>query len=1035
MAINRHILILTFLLIPMQSFATPDYANDIRPILAENCYACHGPDANTRESDLRFDDIADAIDYGAITPGDLEDSLMIEHITAEKSRDRMPPADSKKFLTPEQIQLLKEWVKSGATYSGHWAFETPTLPPVPTTTDWARDPVDAFILDKLTEAGFTPAPEVDPILWFRRVTFDLTGLPPRVEAINTFEKNSSRDRYEAVVDQLLASDAYAEHMASGWLDVARFADTFGYQSDVETHLWPWRDWVIEAFRSNMPYDQFLTEQLAGDLLPNPTQDQRVATAFNRLHRQTNEGGSVNEEYRIEYNVDRVQTMGTAFMGLTLECARCHDHKFDPFSMKNFYQMMDFFDDIDESGLYSHFTNATPTPALNLYTTDSKQKHTELLTAIIDAESVVAESKTQLGKSFSKWIKKDKRDVPALAPEVHLSFDGETGLENSGTAGKIEGQFLESARDSSKANQFTGESSITIKEAGVYNRYDSFSFAMWVYIEEMLPHMIVVHKTKAASDAGSRGYELMIGDGKLTFGLVHFWPGDALRVQSNISLPTGEWVHLTATYDGSSRADGVGLYINGKQSSHTVHRDKLTRTIWYNRNGDDPPLTLGARFRDNGFRNGRLDDFMVFGHELNPLEVDAIAMERPLEAVIAEAIDTEHDAIEDFYTARVYPETIEADTALHDVRKKESDHIDGIRQLMVMLEESNLHETRILERGDYQYPSKPVSAAFPASLFEVNEDLPTNRLGLAQWLLHPDHPLTARVAVNRLWQQVFGAGLVLTQEDFGLQGDVPSHPELLDYLAIEYRTMGWDTKAMLKRLVLSSTYRQSSQASAELLETDPDNTLLARSSAYRRTAEEIRDAALAASGLLTKTVGGPSVKPYQPDGLWKDAASASYVPDKGDKLYRRSMYTFIKRTVPPPSMLTFDATTREVCVTRRERTTTPLQALVLLNDPQYVEAARVLAERTLVDHKDDIDSGIQSMFRAVLTRAPTNEEVAILMQAHAEQLDWFTSNSDQAKEYVSVGDKERIIGLDTASVAAMTAVAQAIMNLNEFQVKL
>lgn len=1019
------------------SHAAPDYVRDIRPIFADNCYACHGPDANTRESDLRFDDIADAIDYGAITPGDLEDSLLVEHVTSEKSRDRMPPPESKKSLTETQIAMLLEWIESGAEFEGHWAFEKPSRPAVPSMTDWTRDPIDAFVLDGVTEAGFQPAPEVDPIRWLRRVTFDLTGLPPTPEAIEEFEQDTSATRYEKVVDALLASTQYGEHMASAWLDIARFADTFGYQSDVEMHLWPWRDWVIQSFNDNMPYDRFVTEQLAGDLLQNATQDQKIATAFNRLHRQTNEGGSVNEEYRVEYNVDRVQTMGTAFMGLTLECARCHDHKFDPFSQKNYYELMDFFDDIDESGLYSHFTNATPTPALNLYTPASEKKHGELLEAITAQEEVVAIADSDFGRSYKKWLKKDKRDVRDLEPEVHLTFDGEKGLENSGSAGKVDGSFISIEGESGVANQFTGESAINIKEAGLYNRYDAFSFTMSLYIEEMLPHMIIVHKSKAASDAGSRGYEIMIDEGKLVFSLVHFWPGDAVRVQSETILPVGEWLQLGVTYDGSSTAGGINLFINGESAKFDTLRDKLTRTIWYNKKGDDPALTLGARFRDNGFRNGRMDDFMAFPRELAAIEVQSIAMQQPLAEIIVAAIDNDPESldVQRYYAARVHEASTEERNALREARKRESDHLDGIRQLMVMTEEPGLHPTHILDRGQYQNPTKAVQASFPGDLFVSSDAFPKNRLGLAQWLLHPDHPLTSRVAVNRLWQQIFGQGLVTTQEDFGLQGELPSHPELLDYLALEYRDNDWDTKALLKRLVLSATYRQSTAASKKLLEQDPDNVLLARATPYRRSAEEIRDAALASSGLITKTVGGPSVKPYQPDGLWKDAASASYVADKGEKLYRRSMYTFIKRTVPPPSMLTFDATTREVCVARRERTTTPLQALILLNDPQYVEAARVLAEKTLVQHKDDHAAGIDAMFRALLTREPSTEELSILNEAFAEQRDWFANNEEEAKSYLAVGDKERLIGLDNINTAAMTAVAQGIMNLNEFQVKL
>ncbi|HIA46477.1 MAG TPA: DUF1553 domain-containing protein, partial [Candidatus Hydrogenedentes bacterium] len=968
------------------------------------------------------------------------------HIYAEKDRDRMPPPESKKVLTEREKELLKEWIVSGAEHSPHWAFQPPTHATIPTSLthkDWARGPVDAFILGRLEREGLAPSPEADRTTLIRRVTFDLTGLPPTIEDVDAFLADESPDAYEKVVNRLLSSPQYGEHLASQWLDVARFADTFGYQSDVVTNLWPWRDWVIEAFNANMPYNQFVTEQLAGDLLPNATQDQVLATAFNRLHRQTNEGGSVNEEFRVEYTSDRTQTFATAFMGVSLECARCHDHKFDPISQQSYYEMTAFFNNIDESGLYSHFTHATPTPTLNLHKNDSKENHEALLKAISEAELSLRNEGSSTAKAFKKWRKKSKRFVPEMAPEIHLTFDDAPeknkiiNAAKEDSPGEVSGDYA--LTDEGKQNSavyFTGESLVTIKNAGVYDRYHPFSISAWIYIEETLPHMVIAHRTKAASDAGSRGYELMLDDRRLTFGLIHFWPGDALRVQSEDKLPEKEWVHITATYDGSSRASGIHLYVNGEEAAFETLRDKLQRTIWYNAKGDDPALQLGARFRDNGFRNGRLDDFMVFPYALTRLEVTSVATGNSLAKVISEEIGRAPDSesLHDFFLARVDDNQALKRESLFEARKGESKKIDGVRQIMVMRDMTEIRPTYMLHRGEYTKRGDQVSADTPPQLLPFPKALPKNRLGLAQWLLDPMHPLTARVAVNRLWQQCFGQGIVVTAEDFGVQGSPPSHPELLDHLALAFRNSGWDTKAFLRELVLSSTYRQDSAGSRELIERDPDNVLLAHGARYRRSAEEIRDAALASSGLLVSKIGGPSVKPYQPEGIWHDASSQTYKADTGDGLYRRTMYTFIKRTVPPPSMLTFDATPRDVCTVRRERTTTPLQALILLNDPQYVEAARILADRVLAESGGDVDESITTIFRKLLTRHPSEQEHDILKLAYDEQLKYFKTAPEKANAYRSVGEKPADESLDPAPASAMTAIAQAIINHDEFQVK-
>jgi hypothetical protein len=1022
-----------FLVCSVGSGSEPDFVRDIRPILTEKCYACHGPDENKRKSDLRFDVMEEAIEYGAITPGDITDSLLVDQILEDDPDDVMPPPKTKNPLTENEKKLLIDWVASGANYESHWAFESIENPPVP-QMEGVSNPIDAFIRQKLGGIGLVTSPEADKEILIRRVAIDLTGLPPDLEMIDAFLEDGNADAYERLVDSLLASPQYGEHMASQWLDVARYADTFGYQSDVEMDVWPWRDWVIDAFNQNLPFDDFLTWQLAGDLLPNATQEQKIATAFNRLHRQTNEGGSINEEFLVEYAADRAQTVATAFLGLTMECARCHDHKFDPISQKDFYQFTSFFNNIDESGLYSHFTRTAPTPALFLHTDKTQQKHDELLSAIEDAEQELDEETESAEKRFKKWIRKKRNTVSVREPIIHLDFDSEltdnklANLADEEKTAHTEGGYTAVEGASGLAAQFTGENAVVIKDAAIFDREDAFTISFWMYLENPLEYAIVCHRAQAESDAANRGYEVMIHDNRPVFGLNHFWPGNAIRVQSEAPIPHKEWVHLSFTYDGSSRAAGTKIFINGKETAKKVIRDHLYRTIEYKKDGSDPPLKIGARFRDRGVKVGRIDDFKVFPHDLTNAEI-ASAYSRD-EAVV-DSISS-NDAFQYFVNV-VDEKTVEKRVALASAREKESRFVETVPQLMTMEEQEEPRVAYLLDRGAYDKRKDPVGTSTPEQLPEFTPNLPANRLGLARWLLSEQNPLTARVAVNRLWQQVFGVGLVETQEDFGLQGMAPSHPELLDHLAASFRESEWDVKAMLKRMVMSSTYRQSSQPSGNASEIDPLNQWLSHSPTYRRSAEEIRDGALASSGLLVKTIGGRSVKPYQQEGIWRDASGATYKADKGDGLYRRSMYTFLKRTVPPPTMITFDSTARDVCVVRRERTMTPLQSLILLNNTQYVEASRVLAEQACSQY-DETEDLITYIFRSLVTRRPTDKEFDVLSLALAEQRAWFKENETEAKSYIAVGERTTRSDAAPERLAAVTAIAQLIMNHEEFQVK-
>ena len=1009
-----------------------EFNRDIRPILSENCFLCHGPDK--QRSGLRLDQPEVALEKLAIVPGKPGESELVRRITSDDPEERMPYKDSNRSLTQEQIDTLTRWIAEGAEYERHWAFE-PVRKPVPPVIEdergWVRGPLDAFILARLTQEGLAPRDVADKAKLLRRVTFDLTGLPPTVEEVEAFLSDDSADAYNKVIDRLLASPRYGEHLAVEWLDLARFADTYGYQNDRPSQMWPWRDWVIRAFNDNLPYDDFVTWQLAGDLLPNPTQDQVLATGFNRLHRQTNEGGSINEEFLVEYAVDRTDTFGTAFLGLTLQCARCHDHKFDPISQKDYYSLFAFFSNIDESGMYSHFTDATPTPNMFLYEPGQAEEHAALKMAIEEAEQELAREVEAADGRFERMLEAQQIWAPlGIQPKVALGFesieDGKTRNDADEITQADVARDIESVEGYVRRGiHFSGENSVTLKSGGDFERTDPFTITAWLKPGAGgKDRMVVWHKSMASSDAGSRGYEVLLDEGHVVASLVHFWPGNAIRVRTRAFIRPEKWTHVAVTYDGSSRADGLRIYLDCHETPVDVIRDNLYSTIKYE--GDGPPLTIGARFRDPGFRDGSLDEFYVYDVCLSPMEVVL------LNQFTSDAFD-ESEVLE-HYIQRVDPECAEARAKLREAREAESTFADSVRQVMVMREMDSTPSAYVLVRGAYDAPRDEVLPDTPANVLSFNSSLPRNRLGLARWVVSPENPLTSRVAVNRLWKHFFGRGLVETVADFGSQGRIPSHPELLDYLAAAFMDSGWDVKELCRSIVTSATYMQDSTPDPGLFERDPDNALLARGPRNRLTAEETRDAALAASGLLTADIGGPSVKPYQPEGLWEEASSVTFQPDAGDKLYRRSMYTFIKRTVPPPMMLTFDATNREMCVARREVTETPLQALVLMNDPQFVEASRVVAARLISDPQRKTRQSIEDACLRLLGREPRRKELKLLSRTFDEQREYFGADRDAALAYTSTGEFATDETLGPADLAAMTAVVQLLMNYDEFQVK-
>ncbi|MFT7643467.1 MAG: hypothetical protein ACI9G1_005232, partial [Pirellulaceae bacterium] len=840
----------------------------VRSILSNKCFKCHGFDEEARKGDLRLDNSDAAAEV--LNRQDPAKSEFLKRIVSTDPDERMPPAESKLSLTKSEIDVLSRWVKSGAKYEGHWAFIAPTTVAVPATNgEWAKNEIDQFVLKRLQAEGLVPNDEASKQRLIRRVAFDLTGLPPTLKEIHEFVEGGD-DAYEKLVDRLLERESYGERMAATWLDVARYSDTYGYQVDRDRFVWPWRDWVIKAFNSNMPYDQFITWQLAGDLLPNATDEQILATTFCRLHPQKVEGGSTPEEFRVEYVADRNHTFGTAFLGLSVECCRCHDHKYDPISQKEYYQLFAFFNNIDESGLYSYFTNSVPTPTLLMTDDAKKQQIAAIETKITQHEQALSELAKTRVDAYQEWKKNLAKTVAIEGQVAHQSFEGYKNAANKSVQGRV-----------GKAVELTGDDAVGMG-VGNFRRFDPFSVSLWMKTPDHKERAVIFHRSRAWTDAASRGYQLLLENGKLSASLIHFWPGNAIRVVSKQPLPIDQWKHVVVTYDGSSLAAGLKLYLDGKSIDSEVVRDNLYKNM---SGGGGDNIVIGERFRDRGFKGGQVDEFRVFNRRLTALEVATVAndsLEISLEDLAA--VDTEGSY--DYYLHAHDAEFKAALTALRSVREQRSGTIDGIQEIMVMRELQKPRDAYLLKRGAYNARGEVVVPMTPSAFSRLPVEGRANRLDLAKWLCDSQNPLTARVAVNRFWQLLFGTGIVRTPEDFGSQGAPPTHPELLDWLAHDFVKSEWDVKRLVKRIVMSATYRQASDVSPELLQRDPYNLLLARSPRYRLSAEMLRDNALSVSGLLVSKIGGTPAKPYE--------LSVSFKPvghDKGEGLYRRSLYTY------------------------------------------------------------------------------------------------------------------------------------------------
>ncbi len=1015
--------------------ATIDFGQDIRPILSDNCFTCHGPDKDQRKAGLRLDTKEDAfkkLDSGdyAIVPGKPDQSRVLAVVTLPPDDDdHMPPTKTGKKLSAAQVDLLRRWIAQGAKWAEHWSYVAPERPAVPVVKNkkWARNDVDRFILAALEKSGLKPNAEADRYTLIRRLSLDLIGLPPTVQEVDDFIADKSPNAYEKVVERLLASPHFGERLALAWLDQARYADTSGYHFDGFRQMHLWRDWVIKAFNDNKPFDQFTVEQLAGDLLPDATIDQKIASGFHRNVMTNDEGGADPDEYLAKYVVDRVNTTAQVWLGTTVGCAECHDHKYDPISTKEFYQFYAFFHSVPEKGLDGTRVR-NPAPVLKVPSPDQGSRLIRLLDLIPKAEKSLADREGELPKEQEAWEKElQKQEIPE--PKIDgllkaFAFDESSGAATNRVPGKT-GQAL-SLRGST--NEF-----LDVGQAVSFDNTNAFSYGAWVKLHGKTGAVL----SKMEEGPGYRGFDLLLNDAKAEVHLVNKFPDNAIKVVTKDALPTNAWLHLMVTYDGSNKAGGLRIFVDGKSRPLDTPTDKLSASI-----RTEAPLLIGTRIKAFSF-SGLIDDVRFYNRRLKSEEVAKLAQHANLllAKIPADKRDDEQKSVlKDYFRKNAATNFIAAQERLAKLRKDKDDLMEAIPDTMVMDELEKPRDTFIFVRGNFQSKGEKVTAGTPAVWPPLPTNQPTNRLSLARWLVATNQPLTARVTVNRYWGMLFGTGLVKTANDFGSQGERPSHPELLDWLASEFmqgsattgskpKPHAWDVKHLLRLLVTSATYRQSAVVTREKLERDPYNRLLTRGPRVRLDAELVRDNALAISGLLNAKIGGPSVKPYQPPGIW-DGTDHKYEQSKGADLYRRGMYVFWKRAAHYPSFQTFDAPSRETCTVQRPRTSTPLQSLVVMNDPVYVEAARAFATRILQQRGLSLEEQLAFAFRVALARPPEKKELAVLEKTYREQKANFAQDKKAAEDLLTVGESPRPKDLDVVELAAMTGVANVLLNLNE-----
>ena len=1029
---------------------TLSFNKDIRAILVENCFGCHGADSGSRKADLRLDDRDAAVESGAIVPGDPDSSVALDRIFSDDPEEVMPPPSLKKVLTAEQKELLKRWIAEGAEYEPHWSFIPPARPAPPAVKNeaWIKNPIDRFILARLEQEGLTPAAEADRHVLARRLALDLTGLPPEPALVDAFVHDPHPDAYERLVDTLLASLEWGEHRGRHWLDYARYGDTHGIHFDNFREMWTYRQWVINAFNRNVPFDQFTILQLAGDLVqdhganasPDQVLDNRIASGFNRCNITTNEGGVIAEEYAVLYTRDRTETTSAVWLGLTTGCAVCHNHKFDPLSQQEFYELSAFFNNTTQNVMDGN-VHDTP-PILPVPKPADRPRFRVLEQEIPVAKAAVESRKKDAKPEFEAWIRQADMSVvakslPQDTPLVDLPFaEGQGATTRVKLVGKESDLPLtptttwQPGPNGAPAALLDGRAA-EIAGAGDFEHDQAFSVSFWLRPTANDGSYAVVARMDDAK--AYQGWDIWVQGRRVGMHFVHAWPDDAFKVVAKDQLKADAWTLVSVTYDGSGNAEGVNIYYDGKlQAKPNVENNKFKKhSIRV-----EAPLTVGSRSPGGAAHGVGLASLAIWGRALSAGEVEGLSRGQTIADIVKLPADERPKAAsglydwwlttldEPFKQASATAAKLEAESA--EIRKRGT-------IAHVMQEKPEMPKAFILDRGEYDKRKDEVQPDTPDILPPFPESLPKNRLGLAQWLMLQDHPLTSRVTVNRFWQEVFGTGLVRTTGDFGVTGELPSHPELLDWLAVEFRESGWDVKKLFKLMVTSAAYRQSAATTPDKLTKDNANRLLSRGPRFRMDAEMVRDYALAASGLLVKQIGGPSVKPYQPEGVWEAVTlggnTSRYEREKGEGLYRRSMYWFWKRSAPPSSMEIFNAPSRESCCVKRERTNTPLQALVTLNDPQFVEAARSLADRALEIGGPDDDTRLEFIAERVLARPLAADEMAIVKKSLTDLTEWYKAHPDDAKTLIAIGEtKPR--AADPVQLASWTMLTNELLNLDE-----
>jgi mono/diheme cytochrome c family protein len=1028
----------------------------IQPILSENCYACHGPDPGARKAGLRLDRAEFAYakheKFGpAIIRGNPDKSPLVRRIESTDPKERMPPPEARHTLKPEQIALLRRWVKEGAAYEEHWSFIAPKRPPIPDTRDrhWAHNPIDSFILSRLDKEGLRPSEEADRSALIRRVTYDLTGLPPTPEEVEAFVADGSANAYEKVVDRLLASPRYGEHRAHYWLDVARYGDTHGLHLDNLRSIWPYRDYVIKSYNQNKPFDQFVKEQIAGDMLPAKNLDTLVASAFLRAGISSGEGGTLIEELRVNNKRERAEAFGAAFLGLTTGCAVCHDHKFDPITRKDFYQFTAFFDNLTENP--SNDDREDWPPFIRVPKENNRPAYEQVLARRSALENQINQRRARARELVAAWLKDSKsraQPVNAAGLQVRLRFDEQKDVTFINSA---PGATLKSV-SATESPVIWGEgiwlwpymrmdttTRLDLPDAGDVEANQKFTVAFWLRPDlrpleskdASKPDGVIL--ARADAKQGSRGWQLRIHERKLAFTLSHEGPKNAATVETKEKvLIEGRWNHIVASYSGSGKADGMKLYVDGQPQELKVVKDKLDGTV-----RTSVPMTFGRMFPDDDpLRQSAFEEFRFYTRELAADEAARLPFEDYVSEIVQKPLatwsDDEFKVVSDFYFAQ-RDEPVRSLSAQLPGLNQQLDTLSKDGDLTLVSEEGpGLAYADMLTRGVYNARTERVRPGVPHFLPPLPAGASPDRLGLAEWTVSPANPLTARVTVNRMWQEIFGTGIVETTEDFGVMGALPSHPELLDWLAVDFRDSGWDVKRFYRQLVLSATYLQSARVTPELAEKDPKNRLLARGPRFRMDSEMLRDTALAASGLLVEKIGGPSVKPYQPPGIWDGSHDASntrkYVQDHGDALYRRSLYTFWKRMATVPDMDTFDSPMRDAACTRRQRTDTPLQALVAMNEPLRLEASRKLAER-LIRESPNGDTRLDYLGRILLSREWNSKEKTVLEGALSKFRATYSKDPVAAAHLLNVGESKVDKAIPPPELAAWMLVSSAALNLD------